>query len=52
MAREKVITLKLSVEEHRQYKKLAKGMGLTVSSMLRALVVAHEKSQKMTARHG
>jgi hypothetical protein len=52
MAREKVITLKLSLDEHRRYGKLAKDMGLTVSAMIRALVREREKENNENRRRG
>ncbi len=45
VAREHVITLRLSSEEFRRFNAVAKDMGLGVSSMLRALVRAEEKKE-------
>jgi predicted transcriptional regulator len=44
-AREKVITLKLSADEHRRFENLARSMELTVSAMIRSLVLTHENKE-------
>jgi len=41
--RTRFLTLRLSDEEHRRFNAVADDMGLTVSSMLRALVREREK---------
>lgn len=45
-ARQKVITLKLSDEEHRRFEKLAKSKELTVSAMIRSIVLTYEKEKQ------
>lgn len=44
VARDRVITLRLSSEEQTRFEAVAKDMGLSVSMMLRALVREREKN--------
>ena len=47
---DRVITLRLSDEEHRRFTAVAKDAGLTVSAMIRALVRAKEKEVQSVAK--
>ena len=42
-----MITLRLSVEEHRRFDAVAKDMGLDVSGMIRTLVREREKASTL-----
>jgi antitoxin component of RelBE/YafQ-DinJ toxin-antitoxin module len=46
--RDRLITLRLSEEEHLRFKAVAEDMGLNISAMIRALVRAQEKEGAAT----